>query len=187
MSNNLEIVEKQVDDIIPYQNNPRLISDEAVKEVSASIDRFGFRQPIVVDTENVIVAGHTRYLAAIELGMSSVPVHVMDGNIEDILAYRLSDNKTKEITEWDMGYLVTELEEIIRLGKEAGMEYEKMVPGLDDENIETLIQHSMEGFSVNAEAIEAAERFIDESTSNIQRTEIKFCCPHCQHEFYSQT
>ena len=182
----IEIVYKQIDDLSPYENNPRLITDDAVREVALSIERFGFRQPIVVDPDNVIVAGHTRYMAALELGMSEVPVHIMDGNIEDILAYRLSDNKTKEISEWDMGHLVIELEEIIRLGKAAGMEYNKLVPGLEDAGIEALIQESLGGFGVDEQAIEDVEKAIDESTSNIVRTEMTFCCPHCQHEFLAE-
>ena len=71
--NKLEITYKNIDEIIPYENNPRK-NDEAVQYVANSIKEFGFKVPIIIDKENVIVAGHTRYKAANELGLKEVPV-----------------------------------------------------------------------------------------------------------------
>lgn len=94
---------------IPYARNARVLSDSAVSKVAASIKEFGFRQPIVVDDEGVIVAGHTRLLAAERLGLATVPVHVARGLTEaQVRAYRLADNRVADETSWD--YEMLELE-----------------------------------------------------------------------------
>lgn len=95
-------------DIKPYESNPRL-NDEAVAAVAESIERFGFRQPIVVDGDGVIVVGHTRWKAAQRLGLEEVPVHVADLTAEQARAYRLADNQTGGIATWDVVLLQTEL------------------------------------------------------------------------------
>lgn len=101
-----------VDSLIPYANNPRL-NDNAVDAVAASIKEFGFKVPIVVDGENVIINGHTRLKAAHKLGMKQVPVIVADDlTPEQVKAFRLADNKTGELAEWDMAKLGIELEGI---------------------------------------------------------------------------
>ena len=96
----------------PYANNPRL-NDNAVDAVAASIKEFGFKVPIVVDGENVIINGHTRLKAAHKLGLKQVPVIVADDlTPEQAKAFRLADNKTGELAEWDMEKLDIELEGI---------------------------------------------------------------------------
>lgn len=108
----MNVIEMKVNDIIPYENNPRR-NDEAVEYVVNSIKQFGFKNPIIVDTENVIIAGHTRYLAAIELGLETVPVIVAeDLNEDQVKAFRLADNKVAEIAYWNMDSLRMELEDI---------------------------------------------------------------------------
>lgn len=104
----MEIIIKGLDEIRPYENNPRL-NDGAVGAVARSIREFGFQQPIVVDREGVIIAGHTRYKAAKKLGLTEVPV-VVAGNLTDeqVRAYRLADNKTGELAEWDFSALEEE-------------------------------------------------------------------------------
>ena len=100
-----------IDTVIPYARNPRK-NQEAVKAVVASIQEFGFRQPIVVDENNVVVVGHTRLSAARQLGYTEVPVHMAVGLTEQqIKAYRIADNKTNEFAEWDPEMLTLELEE----------------------------------------------------------------------------
>ena len=97
-------------EIKPYENNPRL-NDAAVDAVAESIRQFGFRVPIVVDESGVIVAGHTRLLAAQKLGMEKIPVHVAkDLTPEQVRAYRLADNKTADLATWDLGRLAGELD-----------------------------------------------------------------------------
>lgn len=106
----MKIVYKSVTQITPYENNPR-VNDKAVEAVAASIKEFGFKQPIVVDSQGVIVAGHTRYKAALSLGMDKVPVLVADDlTDEQVKAYRLADNKTAELAEWDFSALQEELD-----------------------------------------------------------------------------
>jgi DNA modification methylase len=95
--------------IRPYDNNPRL-NDAAVEAVAASIKEFGFRQPIVVDEDGVIIVGHTRYKAALKLGMMEVPVHVAVGvSPAQAKAYRIADNQTATIATWDDDKLPLEL------------------------------------------------------------------------------
>jgi ParB-like chromosome segregation protein Spo0J len=98
-----------LDNIRPYENNPRL-NDAAVDAVAASIRAFGFRQPIVVDEAGVIIVGHTRYKAALKLGLQEVPVHVAVGlSPEQARAYRLADNQTAQLSGWDDEKLAQEL------------------------------------------------------------------------------
>lgn len=98
--------------IVPYENNPRKNS-EAVKYVVNSIREFGFKIPMVLDANNVIVCGHTRFLAAKKLGMSEVPCTYADDLTEEqIKAFRLADNKTAEFAEWDIDKLTIELQEL---------------------------------------------------------------------------
>jgi DNA modification methylase len=104
-----------IERIKPYSNNPR-DNDQAVAAVAASIREFGFRQPIVVDETGTIIVGHTRYKAALLLGMEKVPVHVAkDLTPAQIKAYRLADNKTAEIADWDHDRLVEELLELEKM------------------------------------------------------------------------
>ena len=99
-------------DVTPYPGNPRS-NDGAVEAVAASIGAFGFRQPIVVDEQGVIIVGHTRYKAAQRLGLDKVPVHQATGlTPAQVKAYRLADNKTAELAGWDQELLVKELLEL---------------------------------------------------------------------------
>lgn len=108
----MNIVEMKIDDIKAYDKNPRK-NDEAVKPVMASIKEFGFKVPIIIDKDNVIVAGHTRIRAAKELGMKTVPCIVADDlTDEQIRAFRVADNKVAEFSLWDFNILEGELGEI---------------------------------------------------------------------------
>ena len=107
-----KIVETPIKDIHPYPDNPRQ-NREAVDKVAESIKEFGFKQPIVVDKDGVIIVGHTRLLAAKKLKMDKVPVLKADDLTEEqAKAYRLADNKTNEFAEWDMNLLISELQDI---------------------------------------------------------------------------
>ena len=109
---NINIKHQKVEDLIPYENNPRN-NENAVEAVAGSIREFGFKNPIIVDQNNVIVAGHTRLLAAKELGLKEVPTIIADDlTTEQINAYRLVDNKTNELAQWDIDMLERELSEI---------------------------------------------------------------------------
>ena len=109
----LKVENKPIDSIKPYENNPR-DNDDAINAVANSIHEFGWQQPIVVDKDNVIIAGHTRYKAAQSLGLKQLPV-VVASNLSDqqVKAYRLADNKTAELADWDTKKLDEELQDIL--------------------------------------------------------------------------
>jgi DNA modification methylase len=124
---------RKIDDIRPYERNPR-INDQAVDAVVESLRQFGFRQPIVIDSDGVIIAGHTRWKAAKKLGLARVPVHVAtDLTPEQVKAYRIADNKTGELAEWDLDILPIELNEL----RESGFDLE--VLAFDDEELAKLL------------------------------------------------
>jgi DNA modification methylase len=106
---------RKITDITPYANNPRR-NAQAVEAVARSIAQFGFRQPIVVDEQGVIVVGHTRYLAAVQLGLTEVPVHVATGlTPAQVKAYRIADNQTADLADWDQDRLIHELTDLQNL------------------------------------------------------------------------
>lgn len=108
-----------INEVYPYERNPRK-NEDAVKYVKNSIEEFGFNQPIVVDDDYIIIAGHTRWLAAKELGMKEIPVLVASHlSKEQAKAYRLADNKTAEFAMWDEELLKQELEEIMNVNMAA--------------------------------------------------------------------
>lgn len=108
----MEIINKSVRDLVPYENNPRN-NDEAVEYVAASIREFGFKVPIVIDRDGVIVAGHTRLKAALKLGLDEVPCIVADDlTPEQVAAFRLADNKVSEHATWAEDKLVEELKKL---------------------------------------------------------------------------
>jgi DNA modification methylase len=106
---------RKLTEIRPYANNPRR-NDQAVEAVARSIAEFGFRQPIVVDESGTIIVGNTRYKAAVRLGLKQVPVHVAKGlTAAQIKAYRIADNKTAELADWDQDRLIKELTDLQQL------------------------------------------------------------------------
>lgn len=109
----MKVIEVPIEQIKPYENNPR-INDDAVHETANSIKEFGWQQPIVVDKDNVIIVGHTRLKAAKKLKLKKVPVVIADRLSEQqVKAYRLADNKTGELADWDMELLDIELDDIV--------------------------------------------------------------------------
>jgi len=109
----MQIIDKDLSEIKPYENNPRQ-NDNAVDAVANSIKEFGFKVPIVIDSDFVIVTGHTRYKASQKLGLPSVPCIVADDlTDEQIKAFRVADNKTAELADWDYDMLAREVSEIL--------------------------------------------------------------------------
>ena len=143
----ITIVPRKVSELVPYEKNPRKISEDAINAVAESIKEFGFKNPILIDKNNVIVAGHTRRLASLKLGLEEVPCVVVDDlTPQQIKALRLADNKTNELADWDFGELDLELE------------------GLEDMDMERF------GFDMPdiAEGREATEDDFDEETAKIE-------------------
>lgn len=111
----MQIIEKNINELTPYENNPRK-NDRSVNYVENSIKEFGFKVPIVIDSNGEIVAGHTRYKAAVKLKMKTIPCIVAaDLTQEQIKTFRLADNKAGEFSEWDFDLLSDELEDILDL------------------------------------------------------------------------
>lgn len=135
----MKIEHLKIDEILPYTNNPRKIPQNAVDAVAASIERFGFRFPIGIDANNIIVAGHTRLQAAKKLGMTKIPcTRIDDLSKEDIDLLRVLDNKSHELSAWDFDKLTLELkvhdlsQEVINLHF-SHMELDALIGDNDDE------------------------------------------------------
>jgi DNA modification methylase len=127
---------RNIDEIQPYAHNPR-VNDHAVDVVAASIREFGFRQPIVVDENGVIIVGHTRYKAALKLVLKKVPVHVATGlTPAQIKAYRIADNQTASLAQWDYDLLPLELAEL------QGMNFDLDLTGFSGEELLRLLEPS---------------------------------------------
>lgn len=108
----MEIIEKRIEEIIPYENNPRQ-NDKAIEAVAKSIKEFGIQQPIVLDKHNVIIVGHTRLETAKRLGLKSFPcVTAKEMSKKQARAYRIADNKTSDLSIWDNKRLLEELDAI---------------------------------------------------------------------------
>lgn len=153
----LEIKNINLENLKPYENNPRK-NDKAVKYVANSIKEFGFKVPIIIDKNNTIIAGHTRYKAAKELNMKCIPCIVTDDlTDEQVKAFRLADNKVGEKAEWNFDILEEELKNLL------------------DENMKDF------GFE-EIEELELDEFFENEKESKTKNIKtIK--CPHCGKEF----
>lgn len=131
----MNIIEKNLNEIKPYEKNPRK-NDNAVEYVANSIKEFGFKVPIVIDKNGVIVAGHTRYKASKKLGLEKVPCIIADDlTPEQIKAYRLADNKVGESAKWDEGLLGAELSEILNINMEL-FDFDLTIDEEDEEEAE---------------------------------------------------
>ena len=119
----------------PYERNPRLCPQRAIEKVAASITEFGFRQPIVVDQEGVVIVGHTRLAAARQLGLARVPVHVASSlSPEQVRAYRLADNRTAQETSWNDELLGAEIADL------AASDYDLDLLGFDCAELSALLE-----------------------------------------------
>lgn len=138
----MEITWTRTDEIKPYENNPRF-NDQAVEAVAASIKEFGFRQPIVVDDKGVIIVGHARWKAARHLGLEKVPVHVAaDLSPERARAYRIADNQTATLADWNFELLPLEIKDL----QAAGFDIDLL--GFDAEQINKILgEQTQQGLS----------------------------------------
>lgn len=166
MARKLKIEYVDVDSLRPYDNNPRRY-DRAIDAVARSIEEFGFRNPIIVDRNGVIIAGHTRWYAARKLGLGQVPIIRADDLTErQVRAFRIADNKTSELAQWDMELLVAELTD---LGDD-------IFTGFTDDELAELL--------TPADALDLDNELEDEHEDEEQR-EI-YRCPKCGFKFEVQ-
>ncbi len=154
----MQIIEKKLADLIPYERNPRK-NEQAVAQVTNSIREFGFKVPIVVDKNNVIVAGHTRYKAAQQLQLDTVPVIIADDLTDNqVKAFRLADNKTGELAGWDFEMLEQELQDVLDLD-------------MSDFGFDTSDMPDLSDFQ------------LDDQNNGSTKTPRTITCPHCGQEF----
>lgn len=166
-----QIQEVPIGDVKPYENNPR-DNNGAVEATAKSIKEFGWQQPIVVDKDMVIIAGHTRLKAAKKLGLSKVPIVVADNLTEaQVKAYRLADNKVSETSIWDNKKLLQELEELDKLSEDVftGFESSDYFEDVLDESDNEPIQENDSGVTYkltfttqNKEVLEQVQQYINE-------------------------
>jgi len=146
----IEIVD--ISTIKPYENNPRKLTDSAIEKVAMSLKEYGFRQPIVVDKDNIIVAGHTRYRASKKLGLKNVPISVIDNlTPEQINAYRIADNRTAEESEWDNELLKMEIKEL------EAQDFKLDLLGFNEDQLNDLLFEEKQGLTDEDEVPETPE------------------------------
>ena len=167
LNSKLTVTEVDINSIIPYEHNPRN-NEKAVAHVADSIRNFGFKVPIVIDKDNVIVTGHTRYKAALSLNMDTVPCIVAtDLTPEQAKAFRIADNKVSEYSKWDETLLSQELKVI----SELNFDFETL--GFQEWEAEQLLN------PVSIDDI--SEFFVDKEPKEKKRQIVK--CPLCGGEF----
>ena len=141
-----------INSIQPYINNPRKLKDSAIEKVAKSIKEFGFRQPIVVDTNRIIVVGHTRYRASKKLGLKEVPITIAENlTQEQINAYRIADNRTNEEAEWDLELLKTEIKELELA------DFNLDLTGFDEDQLNNMLFEEKQGLTDEDEVPETPE------------------------------
>ena len=139
-NNNLTVRWLPIEQVAPYPDNPRDCPQEAIDLVSASIAQYGFLQPITTDERLVILAGHTRRLAALQLGLAKVPVITIAGlTAAQARAYRIMDNKSNEATSWNTTLLQSELAALV------GMEIEPALTGFSSQELADLLAPASDG------------------------------------------
>ena len=158
-----------IDHVTPYWRNPRK-SDRAVDAVAVSIQRYGFNTPIVVDSEGIVIAGHTRLRAARKLGLEEVPVLMRDDlTPEKAKAYRIADNATGSIARWDYDALAKEMLDLESL--------DAMGAFFRDGEIAGLLSRE------DADAVMLAAARNGETATQVVRTEVEVSCPNCGEDF----
>ena len=171
--------------IRPYWRNPRKI-DKAVDAVKKSIEEYGFNSPIIVDSKHVIIAGHTRYRALRELGWKDVPVIVKDLSPDKAREYRIADNRTSDLAEWDWDSLIPELREV--------GDIESFNVYFPDNDLGELLEKDSGGVSskldipvVTADAIrksqDSQESQMEDGTKSRNAELLDVSCPHCGGQF----
>lgn len=145
----------RLDEIKPYNKNPRK-NEKAVEKVANSIKEFGFKQPVVVDKDKTIIAGHTRYQASIKLGLQNVPVIIADDLTEDqVKAYRIADNRVAQESEWDIDLLKMELKDL------KDIDYNLLETGFNQDELDKILQLEVEGLTDEDEVPEDVEPIVE--------------------------
>jgi len=148
----MKIETADINTIKPYENNPRKLKDSAIDKVAMSLKEYGFRQPIVVDKDRVIVVGHTRYRASKKLGFKEVPITIADNlTPEQINAYRIADNRTAEESEWDSELLKMEIKDL------EAKDFKLDLLGFNEDQLNDMLFEEKQGLTDEDEVPEAPE------------------------------
>ena len=175
----MKIQEFNLDDIKPYWRNPRNNAG-AVEAVKKSIADYGFNSPIIVDAQKVIIAGHTRYKALMEMGWKKAPCVVLDLPAAKAKEYRIADNKTSELSTWDMTALIPELREIGTIGDLQIYFPEEDLSGLLKE---TATAPTVTQAQIDKRQTEMDSRFT-EGNAAVTGQYVEIICPHCTEAFF---
>lgn len=197
----VKVIAMAVKDLVPYANNPRN-NEQAVDTVAKSIKEFGFTNPIVVDSDNVVINGHTRLLAAEKLGLEKVPViRKEDLTPEQVKAFRLVDNKTSELSGWDFEKLDTEIAELqamdfdmseFEFESSHNFNAEAYSDFFEDASSQSQIQeqsqdnstqaeHGLEQSQEPARSAEPVSKAVEQEIDDTASREV--VCPHCGKSF----
>ena len=175
----MQIQQINIHEIKPYWRNPRN-NESAVDAVMESIKNYGFNSPLVLDKENIIITGHTRYKALLQLGWDKVPCVILDIEPIKAKAYRIADNKTSEFAIWDMDKLIPELREL---------DTDNFQIYFPDVNLENLLGET--GGAINyedptQENIEDAKEQLEDKFSEANNSVgyVEIICPHCEELHY---
>ena len=172
----MKIELRDIREIHPYEKNPR-INDKAVDAVAASLKEFGFRQPIVIDKDDIIIVGHTRYKAAQKLGLEKVPVHVAEDLTDaQIKAYRIADNQTATIADWDYDLLPLELQEL------NNMDFNLELLGFDSDKLAQLLASDVEAGLTDEDAVPEPPKVATTKPGDLYLLGGKVKCPKCGKE-----
>ena len=148
----MKIENADINTIKPYENNPRKLKDSAIEKVAMSLKEYGFRQPIVVDKDRIIVVGHTRYRASKKLGFKEVPITIADNlTPEQINAYRIADNRTAEESEWDSELLKMEIKDL------EAKDFKLDLLGFNEDQLNDMLFEEKQGLTDEDEVPEAPE------------------------------
>ena len=148
----MKIETADINTIKPYENNPRKLKDSAIEKVAMSLKEYGFRQPIVVDKDRIIVVGHTRYRASKKLGFKEVPITIADNlTPEQINAYRIADNRTAEESEWDSELLAMEIKDL------EAKDFKLDLLGFNEDQLNDILFEEKQGLTDEDEVPEAPE------------------------------
>ena len=166
----MKIINVKIEELKPYENNPRF-NDDAVEYVAKSIKEFGFKVPLVIDKNKVIVTGHTRYKAGLELGLKELPCIIADDlTPEQIKLFRLADNKVSEVSSWNYDLLNEEIDKIVGIDlQEFGFLIDDDTIDFIDNIMESEIANTSVDFKLDDVSIDFEKEYEDEIKSVISK------------------
>jgi ParB-like chromosome segregation protein Spo0J len=172
----MKIEWRKTEEIRPYEKNPR-INDRGVDAVAASIRAFGWRQPVVIDSEGVIIVGHVRWKAAVKLGLAQIPVHIAaDMTPEQARAYRIADNQTAALSEWNYELLPIELKDL------QAADFDLSLLGFDEKELAKLLDGGVQAGLTDPNEVPMLPDEAITKPGDLWLLGAYVKCPHCGEE-----